>query len=76
LKVGNRELVLADAIVKDKQAVFSSNYGNVVQLFRAGKEVSVQLRFWPTWPATGTHSATFSLIGFTKAYEEAMKCAR
>ena len=25
-------------------------------------------RFWPTWPATGTHAAVFSLIGFTRAY--------
>ena len=32
------------------------------------------LRFWPEWPATGTHSATFSLIGFTKAYGELSGC--
>jgi hypothetical protein len=34
----------------------------------------VRLRFWPTWPATGTHSATFSLIGFTRAYEQLAGC--
>jgi hypothetical protein len=34
----------------------------------------VQLRFWPTWPATGTHSVTFSLIGFTRAYAQLGDC--
>jgi len=34
----------------------------------------VQLRFWPTWPETGTHSVSFSLMGFTKAHGEAAKC--
>ena len=38
--------------------------------FQGRCPLRVQLRFWPEWPATGTHAATFSLIGFTKAYAE------
>jgi hypothetical protein len=36
--------------------------------------VQVQLRFWPTWPKTGTHSATFSLIGFTRTHAGLAEC--
>ena len=73
-RVGKRDLIAADKVLKDKQAVFDSNYDTLVKLFKAGKEVTLQARFWPTWPTTGTHNTSFSLIGFTKAYEEAMKC--
>ena len=86
LKVGSREFVHADNVKdkqaaldstygkKDRQATFDSNYEKIVPQFKAGRETTVQLRFWPTWPATGTHSASFTLIGFTKAYLEAMNC--
>lgn len=74
LKVSKKDFIAADKVLKDKQAVFDSNYDSIVKLFKAGREVTLQLRFWPTWPATGTHTASFSLMGFTKAYEDAMKC--
>ena len=73
-RVGKKELIAADKVVREKQALFDSNYENLVRLFKAGRDVTLQARFWPTWPATGTHSTSFTLIGFTKAYEEAMKC--
>ena len=63
-----------DQLKGEKTALFDSKYDRVVAEFKAGLEVRVQLRFWPTWPATGTHSATFSLIGFTHAYEQLAGC--
>ena len=42
----------------------------LIDQFKAGLKARVQLRFWPTWPETGTHSVEVSLIGFTKAWEE------
>jgi hypothetical protein len=36
----------------------------------------VTLRFWPTWPETGTHAIEVSLIGFTKAWDEMQASCR
>lgn len=74
LAVANHPFISADQVRGRKQAVFEKQHAKIVQLFKDGREVRVQLRFWPTWPATGTHSASFSLMGFTKAYGEAAKC--
>lgn len=74
LAVARHPFIPADRVRDRKQAVFEKQYAEIVQLFKDGRDVRVQLRFWPTWPATGTHSVTFSLMGFTKAYGEAVKC--
>ena len=34
------------------------------------------LRFWPTWPETGTHAVVLSLIGFTRAWDEMQASCR
>ena len=74
MSVGKRDLIMIDKVKQEKQAVFDSNYAKIVQQFKEGLVVTVQLRFWPTWPVTGIHTVSFSLIGFLKAYEEAMQC--
>ena len=74
LAVAKHSFIQADEIRDRKQAVFAKQYAEIVQLFKDEREVRVQLRFWPTWPATGTHSASFSLMGFTKAHGEAARC--
>lgn len=73
-KLSSGSFVPIDGIREQRQAVFESQYSKLVQEFKRGREVSAQLRFWPTWPATGVHLASFSLIGFTKAYNEASAC--
>jgi hypothetical protein len=74
LVVDQEPLVPMDRLGGTKTALFDTKYGRLVELFKAGARLRVQLRFWPEWPATGTHSATFSLIGFTKAYGELAGC--
>ena len=74
LGVDQEPLVPMDGLVGTKTALFDTKHGRLVELFKAGARLRVQLRFWPEWPATGTHSATFSLIGFTKAYGELAGC--
>ena len=74
MKIGTRDFIPMDKVKQKKQADFEPNYAKIVQQFKEGREVTVQLRFWPTWPVTGTHSVSFSLMGFTKAYDEAAKC--
>ena len=73
LKVDAEAFVRPDR-VEDRKALFDSKADHLIAQFKAGSKVRVQLRFWPTWPATGTHAATLSLIGFTKAYEELSAC--
>ena len=74
LAVDQEPLVLMDRLVGTKTALFAAQYGRLVERFKAGNRLRVQLRFWPEWPTTGTHSATFSLIGFTKTYGELAGC--
>lgn len=74
LEVAKESFIPIDEIRDRKQAVFKKHYRKIVQLFKDGREVRVQLRFWPTWPATGTHSVSFSLMGFTKGYGDAARC--
>jgi hypothetical protein len=74
LVVDQEPLVPMDRLTGTKTASFDTKYARLVALFKAGVRLRVQLRFWPEWPATGAHSATFSLIGFTKAYGEMAAC--
>jgi hypothetical protein len=74
LVVDQDPLIPTDGLVGKKTASFDTKYGRLVERFKAGSRLRVQLRFWPEWPATGTHSATFSLIGFTKAYGTMTDC--
>lgn len=72
--VDEQEIVPMDRLADPRTAVFESRYAALVEQFRRGLRARVQLRFWPTWPATGTHSATFSLIGFTRAHAQLGGC--
>jgi hypothetical protein len=64
----------AEEVVEQRTANFAAQYQTLMQEFKRGLRVRVQLRFWPTWPKTGTHSATFSLIGFTRAHARMSDC--
>ena len=74
LQLRDLELIRLDRVDGKKRAVFDSSYAAIVKGFKEGREVEVRLRFWPEFPVTGVHSARFSLMGFTKAYDEAMAC--
>ncbi|MGO8970643.1 MAG: hypothetical protein ACLQDQ_13875 [Myxococcaceae bacterium] len=70
IQVDKNALVKADKLVGDKMVLFEASAATLIPQFKAGLHARVQLRFWPTWPVTGTHDAEVSLIGFTKAYAE------
>jgi hypothetical protein len=74
LVVDDGPFVPVDEVVGERTAVFRSRYEALVEDFKRGLKVRVQLRFWPTWPKTGTHSATFSLIGFTRTHARLADC--
>ena len=74
VQVDTKPFVPMDRLSAARTASFDASHSGLVEQFKAGRQVRVQLKFWPTWPATGTHSATFSLLGFTKAYAEMEAC--
>jgi hypothetical protein len=74
LAVDEGTLIRADEVSGKKTAVFTGHYATLVDEFKRGLKARVQLRFWPTWPKTTTHSATFSLIGFTRAHAQLADC--
>jgi hypothetical protein len=74
VQVDRHALVAMDTTQERKIAVFTTSYATLVEQSKKGARLRVQLRFWPTWPATGTHDATFPLKGFTKAYAEMLAC--
>ena len=74
LALPGHDFIRMDRVDGKKRAVFESRYADLVKGFKAGREVEARLRFWPEFPVTGVHGARFSLMGFTKAYDEAKGC--
>jgi len=54
---------------KKMSLVFDQDIPGLIKKLRAGKQATVYLRFWPTWPATQSFPVTFSLAGFSKAHD-------
>jgi hypothetical protein len=76
MQIDKHAFLPMDDVYLNKIARFASHYDAIINQFRKGYTVSVQLRFWPTWPAMGSHSVSFNLIGFSKAYAEMLTCPR
>ncbi len=71
IQVDKNAFVKFEKLSNDKTVAFdAASTAVLIPQFKAGLRARAQLRFWPTWPVTGTHDADISLIGFTKAYEE------
>jgi len=75
LAVDGKDFIPADAVVEEKQVLFSSSTAVVIEQFIRGQSVTVYLRFWPSYPATQRYAARFSLVGFTRAYNIYQACS-
>ncbi len=49
--------------------VFDRDLPELVRQLQVGRQATVYLRFWPTWPATESFAVSFSLAGFSKAHD-------
>jgi hypothetical protein len=67
-------LVTSSNIEQRKSLYFSQPPNVLIDSFRQGSAIRIQLRFWPTWPATGTHEARLSLGGFNEALGQYQNC--
>jgi hypothetical protein len=86
LQVDKNPFITMDRVLEERSALFASSYAKIIEQFKKGPaparkgqsppipKVRVQLRFWPTWPVTGTHDVEFNLEGFSKAYAEMVAC--
>ncbi|HOB63066.1 MAG TPA: hypothetical protein PKI41_13245 [Candidatus Competibacteraceae bacterium] len=54
---------------KNMTLLFEQDVPDLVEKLRAGRQATLYVRFWPTWPATQSFSVPFSLVGFSKAYD-------
>ena len=77
VQVDKQDAVKADGLDGAKTVVFKGAAAStLIAQFKAGLKANVTLRFWPTWPETGTHSVVVSLIGFTRAWDEMQASCR
>jgi hypothetical protein len=77
IQVDRNEAVKADGLDGAKAVVFKGPAAaSLITQFKAGLKANITLRFWPTWPETGTHSVVVSLIGFTRAWDEMQASCR
>jgi hypothetical protein len=77
IQVDKNDMVKADGLDGPKTVVFKgAAAASLIAQFKAGLKANVTLRFWPTWPETGTHSVVVSLIGFTKSWDEMQASCR
>ena len=74
IRVDKHELIKPDSIYLEQNVVFEKDISNIIEQFKEGHRATFTLKFWPTYPDTGAKTATFSLIGFTKAYAKLPDC--
>ena len=77
IQVDKQDAIKADGLDGPKAVVFKGgSAGTLIAQFKRGLRADVTMRFWPTWPETGTHSLVVSLIGFTRAWDEMQASCR
>jgi hypothetical protein len=70
LEVDAEPPITSNQIIHKKMIlVFDQDLPQLIERFRAGKQATVHLRFWPTWPATQSFPVRFSLVGFSRAHD-------
>ena len=74
LQVDGQSPYAVDSLHKETRAIFNKQANDIMQAFIKGREASLVLGFWPTWPKTKTVSTRFSLLGFSRAYQAFLDC--
>ena len=76
LQVGSNEFLHADNVVLDQNVVLTKEMPKLLTQLRKSSETRVQLRFWPSYPATRAYSQVVALDGFLPAYQAYQDCQR
>ncbi len=76
IQVGGNSLVHADSVVNDQTVLIKKGLPQLLGQLRKSDMAKVQLRFWPTYPATQTYTENIALAGFNEAYQEYKSCKK
>jgi len=68
IQVDLNPLIPVEQVKLETIGVFKNSLPVILKQFKAGGNVQVKMRFWPSWPETAVVPASFSLVGFTAAY--------
>lgn len=74
IRVDGNEPIKPDAVRLEHDVIFEKDLKRIVGQFRRGQKVTVNLKFWPTWPDKGYKNIEFSLIGFSKTFARLPNC--
>lgn len=74
LQVDDKAVNVAATVEAATNVLFSGDIDAAAQGFVRGGEAQLLLRFWPTWPITGTKTIRYSLKGFTAAWKDYAQC--
>jgi hypothetical protein len=75
VQVDYKAPIEAVGLVGNKSVSFSDLSDDMIVDMKMGLNLRAYIRFWPTWPATKAQPVTFSLLGFTTAYNALKSCS-
>lgn len=76
LQVDTHPRIAIERVYKTTNIIFAGDAARIREQFMHGIVAKLSLGFWPTWPQGDTVVAKFSLIGFTRAHEDFLRCQR
>ena len=74
LRVDDKVVTTRVAIEGQTDVRLEGDIDEIATRFQRGGEAELSLRFWPSWPVTGTQAVKFSLKGFTAAWKQYQQC--
>ena len=75
VQVDYKAPIEAAGLVGKKNVSFSDLSDDMIVDMKKGLNLRAYIRFWPTWPVTKAQPVTFSLLGFTAAYNALKSCS-
>jgi len=60
----------------DSSILIKQNTKKIIMQLTQGKQLTIKLGFWPTWPKSETRRIDFSLTDFDKAYQSFIACEK
>lgn len=76
LQVDRYDQFPVDELYMKKTVVFSKDINKIHKQFIDGIKAKLTIGFWPLLPKTKPHVIEFSLIGYTKAYQQFLNCKK
>ncbi|MFT6903779.1 MAG: hypothetical protein ACJAS1_000424 [Oleiphilaceae bacterium] len=63
-----------EQLADDYSVSYQQHYQALLELMKTGKQATLTLGFWPTWPISRTYSVDFELSDLPSAYQSLVTC--